>query len=147
MSYLSGNKYSMSYIPSQLCYRLLHEVLFPFQIYLLSQAEGDTGGVRTESEILEGYLMQLLPLCIRILSKAQSVITSTPSTQPTILTSLAATPLDVLLPYLLSLLYMGNYSLHIATNLRTDLIELTQGWCTLMIMCGVDVEIRYKDNH
>ena len=115
--------------------------MFPFQIYLLSQAEGDTAGVRTESEILEGYLMQLLPLCIRIVSSAQSAITTLPSAQPTVLTSLTATPLDVLLPYVLSILYMGHYSLHIAANLRTDLMELTQAWCSLMLLCGVDVGI------
>ena len=115
--------------------------MFPFQIYLLSQAEGDTAGVRTESEILEGYLMQLLPLCIRIVSSAQSAITTLPSAQPTVLTSLTATPLDVLLPYVLSILYMGHYSLHIAANLRTDLMELTQAWCSLMLLCRVDVGI------
>ena len=146
LSYFNSKKHTTSYVPSRVCHRLLHEVLFPFQIYLLSQAEGDTAGVRTESEILEGYLMQLLPLCIRIVSSVQSIISSNPSVQPIILTSLTATPVDVLLPYLLSILYMGQYSLLIAANLRTDLMELTPAWCSLMLLCGVDVVKKGRNN-
>ena len=142
MAYFENTNHTTAYSPSPLCRRYMEEVLFPFQVYLLSQAEGDTTGKRTESMILEGYVMQLLSLCMRVLSKAKVMIRSQSTEQPILLTSLQMSPLDRLLPYVLSLLYMGEYSIHIAECLRTDLVELTQAWCSLLTICGMDVGMR-----
>ena len=139
MAYFENSNHTTTYSPSPQCRRYIEEVLFPFQVYLLSQAEGDIMGKRTESMILEGYVMQLLSLCMRVLSKAKVMIRSQSTEQPIMLTSLQMSPLDRLLPYVLSLLYMGEYSIHIAECLRADLVELTQAWCSLLTICGMDV--------
>lgn len=139
MAYFESSDHTTAYTPSPLCHRYSDEILFPFQVYLFSQAEGDTAGERTESIILEGYVMQLVSLCARVLSKAKVIIRSNPGEQPILMTSLQKSPLDLLLPYVLSLLYMGNFSMHIAECVRTDLIELTQAWCSLLTICGMDV--------
>ena len=121
-----------AYSPSALSYLLLHSVLFPFQIYLLSQAVGDTSCQRTESLILEGYLMQLLSSSVRILSCVIATISESPEVQAIVMTSLNETVLGVLFMHLLSMLYLEEFCHHIASSLRSDLHEMTLLWCRLM---------------
>ena len=133
LSFLQKRKKLVSaYSPSPLSHLLLHSVLFPFQVYLLSQAVGDTSCQRTESLILEGYLMQLLSSSVRILSCVIATISKTPEAQAILMTSLNETVLGVLFSHLLSMLYLEEFCHHIASILRSDLHEVTLLWCRLM---------------
>ena len=133
LSFLQNRKkLNNAYSPSTLSYLLLHSVLFPFQIYLLSQAVGDTSCQRTESLILEGYLMQLLSSSVRILSCVIATISESPEVQAIVMTSLNETVLGVLFMHLLSMLYLEEFCHHIASSLRSDLHEMTLLWCRLM---------------
>ena len=59
-SYLDSSHHMLSYSPSKFATRALMDVLFPFQVYLLSQSQEDIETKRTESLILKGYISALL---------------------------------------------------------------------------------------
>ena len=138
----NGKKISSAYIPSSLSYLLLHSVLFPFQIYLISQAVGDTSCQRTESLILEGYLMQVLSSSVRILGCVISTVSESPEIQAVIMTSLNETVMGVLFLHLLSMLYLEEFCHHIASSLRSDLHEVTVLWCRLMSLLHVSKSLQ-----
>lgn len=138
MEYLSHDHSSQGYTPSKACSHILKNVLFPFQIYLFSQAEGDFSCLRTESIILEFYLLQLFPLCVRIITKSLTRILEK-DTVPEVMTSLFETPLGQLLPYVLSCLYIHNYSTFIGEHLSSDVEDLALLWCKLLTLCHINV--------
>ena len=140
--YLTKNHLVHAYVPSKLSQIILHEILFPFQIYLIAQAIGDISCQRTESLILEGYVMQLLSSTIRLISRVISLVSERPESQAIVITSLNETILGVLLSYLLSMLYLEEYCHHISSYLRSDLHEVTVLWCRLMSLCGVSQSLQ-----
>lgn len=139
--YLELSNHEDTYTASKSVDFILHSVLFPFQIYLLSQAEGDEAGERTESLILEGYLTHLVPICQRILDMVYSRIQTNPEEQPILFTSLESSFVDALFPYVLSLLNMGQFATRIVSVIQEPLFALTQKWCDLLTLSGVDVRI------
>ena len=139
--YLELSSHVNTYSPSRSVDFLLHSVLFPFQIYLFSQAEGDQAGERTESLILEGYLTHLLPICLRILDMVSARIQANPKEQPILFTSLESSFVDALIPYVLSLLNMGQFSARAISLVQEPLFELTRKWCDLLTLSGVDVRL------
>ena len=53
-----------------------------------------------------------------------------------------STVIGSLLSYLLSVLYLGQYSHHVASTLRTDLNDFTKEWCHLLKICKIDQAIQ-----
>lgn len=142
MTYLHASKKTSCFHSSFIYKYILQTILYPFQIYLLSQAEDDTSAQRTESLILEGYIMFLLSSSIRIVRKTVECIVQNPSHQAYLITSLSDTVIGSLLSYLLSVLYLGQYSHHVASTLRTDLNDFTKEWCHLLKICKIDQAIQ-----
>ena len=97
MHFVSKPTHGACFVPSKTYRFYLHEVLFPFQLYLLSQADGDASCQRTESVILEGYLMLLLSLCVRVVNNMIGWIQERPEEEPVLFTSLNESVLGVLL--------------------------------------------------
>ena len=142
MHFVSKPTHSACFVPSKTYRFYLHEVLFPFQLYLLSQADGDASCQRTESVILEGYLMLLLSLCVRVVNNMIGWIQERPEEEPVLFTSLNESVLGVLLSYLLSFLYLGRFSHHVASTLRSDLNDLTCLWCRLLSLGHIQSSIQ-----
>ena len=128
----------LSYSPSKFATRALVDVLFPFQVYLLSQSQDDIETKRTESLILKGYISALFSSCVRIITKSLTRILEK-DTVPEVMTSLFETPLGQLLPYVLSCLYIHNYSTFIGEHLSSDVEDLALLWCKLLTLCHINV--------
>ena len=107
------------------------DVLFPYQIYLLSQSEDDIRGIRTESVILEGYIIDLFASCVRIITTTLTRILESDAV-PEVMSSLKLTPIGVLLPYMMNVLYLGNFSCFITEYLHSGIDELALLWCKLL---------------
>ena len=88
MTYLHSSKKTSCFHSSFIYKYILQTILYPFQIYLLSQAEDDISAQRSESLILEGYIMFLLSSSIRIVRKTVECIVQNPSHQSYLITSL-----------------------------------------------------------
>ena len=112
--------------------------MFPFQIYIFSQAEGDIYATRSEYVILEFYLIQLFSLSIRMITKTITKVLEKDAI-PEIMSSFAHTPLGELVPHALSFLYIFNYSINIAHHLQSDLEDLALLWCKLLSICKIHV--------
>ena len=140
--YLCKPSHATCFLPSKVYALYLHDVLFPFQLYLLSQAEGDTTCQRTESVILEGYLMILLSMSIRIINKVIGCLQQRPEDEAILFTSLSESVVGVLLSYLLSFLYVGTFSHHVASTLRSDLNDLTCLWCRRLCLGNIQSSIQ-----
>lgn len=142
MHFVCKPTHGSCFCPSKTYSFYLHEVLFPFQLYLLSQTDGDATCQRTESVILEGYLMLLLSLCVRIVNKVIGWIEEHPEEEAVLFTSLNESVLGVLLSCLLSFLYLGRFSHHVASTLRSDLNDLTCLWCRLLTLGNIQSSIQ-----
>ena len=114
------------------------DVLFPYQIYLLSQSEDDIRGIRTESVILEGYIIDLFASCVRIITTTLTRILESDAV-PEVMSSLKLTPIGVLLPYMMNVLYLGNFSCFITEYLHSGIDDLALLWCKLLSICRLDV--------
>ena len=117
-----------------------HPILFPFQIYLFSQAEGDTTAARSETAIMQAYLSSLCSSCVRILTKSLLFIKQT-SRVADVISALRETALGHLLPYAVNVLYVGTFAMDVISYASGDLLELLTMWCQLMKMCCIDVGI------
>ena len=144
--YLDLSGHEDTYSPSKSVRFVLESVLFPFQVYLFSQAEGDETGERTESLILEGYLGLLLPLSDHVLERVFQRVRSRPEEQSVLVTSLEASFLAALLPYALSLLAMGSFAPRVVAALQ-PLLALTTRWRALLSCCGIDVAVWGRGHH
>lgn len=142
MSYLNSFKTTHCFQPSALYEFIIQKILYPFQIYLLSQAEGDTSCQRSESVILEGYVMFVVSSSIRIIHKTIECVIANPDSQSVLVTSLSQSVIGHLLSYLFSMLYLGQYSHHVALTLRRDLNDLTMEWCRLLKVCHIDKALK-----
>lgn len=136
--FLSHDNVLQTYKPSKPCAHVMSHILFPYQVYLFSQAEGDFSCLRTESIILEFYLLQLFPLCVRIITKSLTRILEK-DVIPEVMSSLFETPLGQLLPYALSCLYIHNYSTYIGEHLSSEVEDLALLWCKLLTICRTEV--------
>lgn len=138
LDFLSRDNVLETYTPSKPCAHVISRVLFPYQVYLFSQTEGDFSCLRTESIILEFYLLQLFPLCVRIITKSLTRILEK-DVIPEVMSSLFETPLGQLLPYALSCLYIHNYSTYIGEHLSSEVEDLALLWCKLLTICRTEV--------
>ena len=131
-------RHSSPFDPSKHGYKALHEVLFPYQVFLLSQSEDDIRCQRTESVILEGYILELLGSSVRIITRVLTRILESDAV-PEVMGSLKKTQLGVLLPYLINTLYLGNFSCYITEHLHSGVDELALLWCKLLTICKLNV--------
>lgn len=126
--------------PSSRSQNAINNILFPFQIYLFSQAEGDTTAARSETAIMQAYLSSLCSSCVRILTKSLLFIKQT-SRVADVISALRETALGHLLPYAVNVLYVGTFAMDVISYASGDLLELLTMWCQLMKMCCIDVGI------
>lgn len=131
-------RHASCFNPSKHCQRALQDVLFPYQIFLLSQSEDDIRCQRTESIILEGYILELLASSVRIITRTLTRILESDAV-PEVMGSLRKTQLGILLPYLINSLYLGNYSCYITEHLHSGVDELALLWCKLLTICKLNV--------
>ena len=115
-------------------------MLFPYQVFLLSQSEDDIRCQRTESVILEGYILELFGSSVRMITRVLTRILESDAI-PEVMGSLKKTQLGVLLPYLINTLYLGNFSCYIAEHLHSGVDELALLWCKLLTICKLNVGI------
>ena len=127
--------------PSSRSQNAINNVLFPFQIYLFSQAEGDVTASRSETAIMQAYLSSLCSSCVRILTKALLFIKQT-SRMADVISALRETALGHLLPYAVNVLYVGTFAMDVISYASGDLQELLTMWCQLMKLCRIDVSER-----
>lgn len=125
------------FTPSKECSRILNEVLFPFQVYLLSQAEGDLTHSRTESVILEEYLKILFHAAVRFITSSITRVLESESVSD-LMMSLEATFLNHLLLYVLSRLYLGEFSYRISDLMNVAIDELALLWGKFLSLCKIE---------
>ena len=125
------------FTPSKESGRLLNEVLFPFQVYLLSQAEGDLTHSRTESIILEEYLKILFQAAVRFITSSITRVLESESVSD-LMMSLETTFLNHLLLYVLSRLYLGEFSYRISDLMNVAIDELALLWGKFLSLCRIE---------
>ena len=91
--------------------------MFPFQIYLFSQAEGDLQGQRCETAILQAYLSSLCSSCVRVLTKAMNVVYES-KRYVDVISALRETALGQLLGYAVNILYVNNYAMDVISYIQ-----------------------------
>ena len=120
--------------------------MFPFQIYLFSQAEGDLQGQRCETAILQAYLSSLCSSCVRVLTKAMNVVYES-KRYVDVISALRETALGQLLGYAVNILYVNNYAMDVISYISGDLLEILNMWCKLMKLCNIENDLHQrKDN-
>ena len=119
----------------------MNEVLFPYQIYLFSQAAGDVRGERCETAILQAYCSSLLSSAIRILTKALPFLFETKRVAD-VISALRDTAIGQLLPYAVNMLYLNDYAMEVVSYISGDLHEVLVMWCKMMKVCTIEVGAR-----
>lgn len=137
-SYLDSSHHTLSYSPSKFATKALVDVLFPYQVYLLSQSQDDIETKRTESLILKGYISALFSSCVRIITKTITHILES-DVVPEVMVSLQWTQIGVLVPYVMNVLYLGSFSSVLTELLHSGIDELALLWCKLLTICRIQV--------
>lgn len=127
--------------PSSRSHTAINEVLFPYQIYLFSQAEGDVNGERCETAILQAYCSSLLSSVVRILTKALPFLYDTLRVAD-VISALRETVIGQLLPYVVNILYLNDYAMEVISYISGDLQEVLMMWCKMMKVCTIEVGAR-----
>lgn len=127
------------FVPSSRTTTAISQILFPFQLYLFSQANGDRDGTRCESAILQGYLSSLFSACVRVLTLAKDVLQKPNSSVSDTLGALRESVAGQLICVCLSELYVGVWSREIISFVSSDLSELLTMWVKILQICNVDV--------
>lgn len=120
-----------------MCSQILDYVLFPFQVYLLSQAEGDLTHSRTESLILEEYLHTLFQTAVQFITSCISRVLESEGVSD-LMMSLEATFINRLLLYVLSRLYLGEFSYRVSDLLNRAIDELALLWGKFLSLCKIE---------
>lgn len=132
--------------PSARSLAALNDVLFPYQIYLFSQAFGDTSAQRCETAILQVYLSSLCSSCVRILTRTLSLANPS-NNQADVISALRDTALGQLLPYAVNMLYVGSFAMDVISYVSGDLQEILMMWCKLMKIFAIETDVHQrKDN-
>lgn len=127
--------------PSSRSHTAINEVLFPYQIYLFSQAEGDVNGERCKTAILQAYCSSLLSSVVRILTKALPFLYDTLRVAD-VISALRETVIGQLLPYVVNMLYLNDYAMEVISYISGDLQEVLMMWCKMMKVCTIEVGAR-----
>lgn len=137
--YLSDPKLSTAcFKPSSRARTAVNQVLFPYQIYLFSQAAGDVKGERCETAILQAYCSSLLSSVIRVLTKALPFLYETKRVAD-VISALRETAIGQLLPYAVNMLYLNDYAMEVVSYISGDLQEVLLMWCKMMKVCTIEV--------
>ena len=147
LEYLSSDKtVSSCFRPSSRSCKAINDILFPFQIYLFSQAEGDRQGQRCETAILQAYLSSLCSSCVRILTKALHFVYESKRVVD-VISALRETALGQLLGYAVNILYVNNYAMDVISYISGDLLEILNMWCKLMKLCNIENDLHQKKDN
>ena len=104
------------------------EVLFPFQIYLFSQVQGDPEQKRTETLILVDYLVEIHRHAITLIRMAKQCFERHKQPLHEILHALQCSILQRLVPFIMTCLYVGSLNDDIMIDADTQISEIVQLW-------------------
>lgn len=125
--------------PSKRTVTAISDILFPFQLYAFSQANGDVEGLRCESAVLQSYLSSLFSACIRVLTLTTRVLLEHQDRVSDVLGALRESVVGQLLSVCLSELYCGRWSRELISFIVNDLSELLMMWSKILKICNVEV--------
>ena len=104
------------------------DVLFPFQIYLFSQVQGDLEHTRTETNILAKYLEMIYVRSTSLIRKAEQCFLNHRQSLDEILRALQSSLLHQLVPFIMTCLYVGSLDDDImiaADNQISEMVRLS----------------------
>lgn len=104
------------------------DVLFPFQIYLFSQVQGDLEHTRTETNILATYLEMIYVRMTELIRKAERCYLSKRQSLNEILRALQSSVIYQLVPFIMTCLYVGSLDDDIMIAADNQISEMVQLW-------------------
>lgn len=123
------------------------EVLFPFQIYLFSQVQGDLDHVRTETEILKTYLEEIHQRVITLIRMAIQSFEKKKHPLDAILQALKNSLLQQLVPFIMTCLYVGSLEDDIMIEADNQISEMVQLWTEFLNKAKLNQDtIEQRDN-
>ena len=123
------------------------EVLFPFQIYLFSQVQGDLLNERTESCILVQYLQLIYTNVTNLIERATRCYCQRNVTADDILKCLENSILQELVPFIMTCLYCGSLNDDIMINADYQISEMVKLWTNFLNIAHLNIDrIDNEDN-
>lgn len=116
------------------------EVLFPFQIYLFSQVQGDLENRRTETLILTRYLELIYRSARDLIEKAICCFCQQRATVKEIVSCLHHSILQQLVPFVMTCLYCGSLDDSIMIAADNQISELVRLWTGFLNVANLDVD-------
>lgn len=122
------------------------EVLFPFQIYLFSQVQGDLENQHTETLILTWYLELVYRNARDLIEKATRYYCKQPSSLKEILNCLQHSILQQLVPFIMTCLYCGSLDDAIMIAADNQISEMVRLWTNFLNIANLNVDSTESDD-
>lgn len=123
------------------------DVLFPFQIYLFSQVQGDLLNERTESCLLVQYLQLIYTNVTTLIERATRCYCQKYLSADEILKCLQNSILQQLVPFIMTCLYCGSLNDDIMINADYQISEMVKLWTNFLNIAHLNVdEVENSDN-
>lgn len=115
-------------------------MLFPFQIYLFSQVQGDLECKRTETLILKEYLELIYAEVRCIIEKATRYFCNHPQSLEAILQCLHCSILQQLVPFIMTCLYCGSLDDETMIEADNHISEMVKLWTNFLTITHLNVD-------
>ena len=113
------------------------KVLFPFQIYLFSQAQGDLECKRTETLILKEYLDLIYEKVQWIIEKGMRCFIEKAQSLDSVLRCLYCSILQQLVPFIMTCLYCGSLNNETMIEADNHISEMVKVWTDFLNITGL----------
>ena len=122
-------------------------MLFPFQIYLFSQVQGDLEHTRTETNILAKYLEMVYIRSTTLIKKAEQCFLNHRQSLEEILRALQSSLLHQLLPFIMTCLYVGSLDDDIMIAADNQISEMVQLWTHFLTVARLNHDTMENDDN
>ena len=123
------------------------EVLFPFQIYLFSQVQGDLEHQRTETLILVQYLHLIYMHVKDIIEKATRCFCEQVQSLDSIMQCLRCSILQQLIPFIMTCLYCGSLDDDIMIAADNQISDMVRLWTNFLNIVHLNVDTVEDDDN